>query len=301
MASGPSAVLDGLFTASPPAVSLLTAPGVLVPSTGDGRWMAGVAFEPIGCGLELDMSQAPADNIPYWWDCPDGNGATAETTLTSKTVDTDPDNVEARAWTAWVGYTCRPTASPEVQAEYDARLLQKLRACLPAIIERELWTGQVATAAGFPNPFLADGEANVIDAAPGEALGELEQTLAECGCGGRHMIHAQPRVVYDWMGDYSNAIQVSPDGSHLRTVMGTIVVPGSGYPGTSDAGAGGTTVADATVFGTGQVRVWLGAETVQRVGYDTVDQDDNSMVLRAEIPVLVTYDPCCIQQVTNVP
>lgn len=294
MAVGPAFNRSDLLPASPPALSLLRVPGVVFDGT-DERWLNGITFEPEGCNLQLDADTATAD-FPYWWECPPGgqNAVDANVTGGTKAIGDNPANVSAEPYWAWVGFACSAmdVGLPDRRAEVEARLRRRLEACLPAIVERELWTGQVSGFSGAETPFLADG-ASVDDLGSYgyvTALAEVEQALAECSCGGRHLIHVQPRVAAAWKSE--QLVELAPSRDHLLTAMGTVVVPGTGYPGTNP-GDVAASYSHSYIYGTGMVRVFLGTPTVGALDASTVSRDTNDVELRAERPVLAVFDPCC--------
>ena len=84
-------------------------------------------------------------------------------------------------------------------ADLQAQARRKFIAAEPRKIERELWTGDKAQAAGFPNNFLANA-ASVEDLGSKPlvyALAELTQYLAD-SIEGRGMIHCTPYLLSMW-------------------------------------------------------------------------------------------------------
>lgn len=302
--TGPAQGIVGLFPASRPAYNLLDAPGVLFdPAT--TRWINGASSEPDACNVPLDVDDAGEGDWPYWWDC--GSGSTAEDTLGAvsgftsgqgyKRVATSPELVEGDPVVLWGGYTCS-TLSLRNQSEDEvrARVLRKLQAVIPVAVERELWTAQVANAAGFSNPALTDVATltPINGSAPlgfVTALAELEQALADNGnISGRRIIHAQPRVVTAWRSQY--LVEPDPTGRYLVTGVGTIVVPGNGYPGSGSNLAAGN-YSHSWAYGTGQVRVLLGQPgPVDLISGAVMNRDLNDVIVRSEVEALVLFDPC---------
>lgn len=294
MAAGPASNRSDLFPASPPAISLLTVPGVLVPEAlRDERWINGISVDPEACNVSLDAETATAD-FPYWWEACGAATLPTEASIASKVIGTNPANIDAEAWFAWVGFACTAAQVATMADEVDARLRRKLQACLPSIVERELWSGQVATLQGASTPFLAeDGAVDEVSVSLGyiTALAELEQALAECTCGRRHMIHAQPRLVTLWRSE--DLVSLAPSRDHLLTELGTVVVPGTGYPGTSPTGLA-SSYSHTWAYGTGMVRVFTGRVTTTTADSSAVSRPTNDAEVRAETPVLSVFDPCCL-------
>ena len=116
------------------------------------------------------------------------------------------------------------------ERDFKGRALRLLENAQHQALEKEFWTGALATAKGWPNRFLAD--ANVTDLTPGGGppsvtRGQqiLQDALASCGFGGQGMLHVQPQTAPNLLG----ARRV---GNLLLDVFDNIVVPGVGYPGT---------------------------------------------------------------------
>lgn len=317
MAIGPNKNYDGLIPARPPRFSLLTVPGVIVteaekvagadPNDPNAarRWENGVSIEPETCSIDYDLDSATAD-YPYWWECPEGAGVSpvdANVNGTgTKSYSAPPSPLTFQPYTIHRGYSC---SAPDVIGRKDdamRRAARALEACTPGAVEHELWTGEVAYTAGWANPYLADpANATVISAAGYgfvTALAELEDALSECGCGGRHMIHAEPRVVTHWAS--RDLVHQTPDGQALETILGTTVVPGVGYPGSGraiggDAGEGAYN--SSVAFGSGLVRVFLGDVVSFFDDAGAIDRTDNDYVLRAERAAVAVFDDCCVRAV----
>lgn len=114
-------------------------------------------------------------------------------------------------------------------------------------VERELWTGTLAQAAGFTtNRWLARNVAgpggnpqavtqlNAGAATPPiRALGDLEMAIAAARSGGRSIIHATRLTVSYWVAAY---LLYRVGNTLLTIATDTVVVPGEGYPGTAPDG-----------------------------------------------------------------
>jgi hypothetical protein len=121
----------------------------------------------------------------------------------------------------------------------EGRARRLLEANLPLIVENELWTGARGTLAfGAYNPFLAQSGATVLNGGTAigflSALAELEQGLNDRS-NEDGTIHASSAVVTMWIAEH--AIVPSPSGRQLKTLLGTNVIVGTGYPSTGPAGA----------------------------------------------------------------
>lgn len=205
------------------------------------------------------------------------------------------------AWTPWVieaSVQCSTFGSAERLAEHHDRARRKLLAVQSKRLEHELWTGTLAQAQGWANGYLArTGTVDEIEggAAIGysTALSELEQAIADAYGGQRGMIHATHRTVTKWLKD--GVVRV--DGNLMTTGLGTIVVPGRGYDGSSPTGV--TTSADFDwAYATGIVEVWLGeidsfdARTPQESG--AVDYAGNEVTVTAYRAAAATFDGCLL-------
>ncbi len=119
------------------------------------------------------------------------------------------------------------------ERDFKGRALRLLENATPQAIERELWTGALAQAAGYPNNYLT-GPAT-IDVTPGSVpsvargLQILQDSLQQCGFGGQGMIHVQAQTA-------PNLLSVRRVGNLLLDLFDNIVVPGVGYPGTGPGG-----------------------------------------------------------------
>jgi len=273
--------------ASPRQVSLLSSV-ILNNETTDREWGNGITWRPDACS-------APTN--PYWWICPEGEGETAVAAYQTKALGEQAEVHRVRPFTIWTGYQCATFGFLAQEAEPRARRL--LEAKQSQILEKELWTGAVATLAGFPNDFL-DNAPTALGTFPiVRALAELEQAAAEVS--GVAVIHAQPRVVAAWASQY--LITPSPSGRQLRTAQGTLVIPGSGYTGSTQGSVASAT--ESAAFVTGMVAVFLGPVRVGSAD-ETSSRDNgagspadsdvitntNSLVVRAERTAAVLFDNC---------
>lgn len=302
MATGPGYAPTGLLPASSPPFSLLLAPRVRASTTERGagdRWQNGISLEAEPCSLNLDWGSGNEEDVPYWWTCGGTNAATvlqASSPTLGKAIADNDEALTAEPFIAWVGKKCSGLGMNVARtAEEESILLRRFEASLSAIIEHELWTGQVAQAAGLDdNMFLADSAAATnVGGNFGfvTALAELEQRLAESVSLGARMIHAQPRLVTAWAAE--KLVEMSPDRTHLRTQLGTVVVPGSGYDGTDPHGVAAS-YSHTYAYGTGQVKVFVGDPMVTRVDASSVKRSTNAVELRAEAAALILFNPCAL-------
>ena len=172
--------------------------------------------------------------------------------------------------------------------ERESRLLRLLDIASVKAAETELWNGAVTTdlesVAADRNRYLSDGNVTAVASGaaltPLRALAVLESALDACGLGNQGVIH-MPRGLATFLGG-----NLERDGDNLYTMGGTLVVAGSGYTVVS--------ATQAKMYGTGPVTMHLGAPTMVTANVaDYADTEKNTLVLRAERPVAVTWDGCC--------
>jgi hypothetical protein len=158
-------------------------------------------------------------------------------------------------------------------------------------LERVFWTGGSA-----PDPdsqYLAHPDAvelSTTAVTPGYGLALLEQAIADCGAGGRGMIHAPVGVASLWGAGGG----LSQEGPRLvAPARGNVVVAGAGYPGSGKTGAA-PAAGTAWAFATGMVQVRLGAIQIlpETLG-EALDRRTNELTYRAERSVSAVFDPCC--------
>jgi len=273
--------------ASPRQVSLLSSV-IVNQETTDREWGNGITWRPDAC--------APPDD-PYWWICPEGEGETAVAAYETMALGEQAEVHRVRPFTIWTGYQCSTFGFLAQEAEPRARRL--LEAKQSQILEKELWTGAVATLAGFPNDFLDNAPTALGTFGIVPALAELEQ--AASAVSGVAVIHAQPRVVAAWASQY--LVTPSPSGRQLRTAQGTLVIPGSGYTGITQASVPSAT--ESAAFVTGMVGVYLGPVRISSADETSsrdnsagspadsdVDTTVNTMVVRVERTAAVVFDNC---------
>jgi hypothetical protein len=132
------------------------------------------------------------------------------------------------------------------ERDFKGRAARLLKNASPQAIEREFWTGALATAMSWPNNYLTNS-ASYTDLTPGGgppsvARGQqiLQDYLASTGFGGQGMIHCQPQTAPSLL----NARRVGP---LLLDIFDNIIVPGTGYNGVA-AGVGTSAAGTAVMF-----------------------------------------------------
>jgi hypothetical protein len=128
--------------------------------------------------------------------------------------------------------------------DFKGRATRLVSLAAKAQIEREFWSGYLAIAGSYPNNYLTNNaDPAFIDLTPGGgppsvARGQqiLEDYLQQCGFGGQGMIHTQAQTAPNLL----SARLVDgprPGTQQLLSVLGNIMVPGSGYTGLGPANA----------------------------------------------------------------
>lgn len=272
------------------------------------------AFTPLNFGL-LSVVQAPPPADVHWlngvtWQdrCLVDMGATTYDECISVTGTAAPpepgakaDNVDqtlrgATPVTTYTEFDCSPVGNSEAQRIASDALAQSS----PWQVERAFWTG-VADGQDVVFPHLAadaqvlDVQDIVLQTAAGipvtgshdvaEGLGLLEGELADC-YGGAGVIHI-PRFAlptFQAWGLLDNRAGI------LKTTSGNLVAVGSGYPGTSPAGAAPDT-GTSWIYATGPVFAYTGEVKVLSVR-DSMDRAENTIRMIAERTYVLGFS-CC--------
>lgn len=284
----------------PPLISLVTSSRDALANGDetDGRWREGFEFRP------------EADKEPTIRDWCTGSGDNDHVPSSQPPQDL----VQTIPWMVEVEDDCSLFGFESI--DYIGRAERALAAATPKGVEREFWTGEVATNAGWPNLFLANSDAVDLTPTPGtavtlpEAFELLEDGLATCGAGLRGMIH-----VAAWSTPSYSLVR--NEAGLLLTPRGTIVVPGVGYLGTGPDGSDPSSDGNAWLYATGIVDVRLGEiEMFGQQGQSTVadgqwfdpassgfdperfapvlvDRTVNKLAVRARRMVAATWDGAC--------
>lgn len=249
------------------------------------HWRNGVQFQPTYCGEALNTASVcvtggvDKDPLP--------NGLTVR--------GADPFTVYAWLDCSPVGYT------PD---EWLTMTVDALRNNEAAAAERVFWTGEVEGGTVYPH-LAADTAVTETGVGPTvnlqtaasvvvtgavdivEAVGALEGAMAGC-YGGIPILHMTRETAAH--ADAHSLLR--REGGQLRTLLGSRVVAGLGYPGTAPDGAE-PAAGTAWMYATGAVKVWRGPiETTGRNPADWVGRATNDQVLIAERTMVFGWD-CC--------
>jgi hypothetical protein len=265
---GPTALLDG----QPPAPPLFTLFGAATSpdDVADDRWIGSFAAETYPCraGGVYDPS------------C----GGSA---LVRPSAAAPAGTPVVQPFVAQLVVACEDWAV----GSYD-RLRQRALAAFAAyeswFVEREFATGAAIPA----NPHLSMTSATTLNAAAATSvvngIALLEQAIANQG--GRGMIHVPAHIGYQ----LALSVGCSRDGSRLVTPLGTIVVPGQGYPGNAPDGAAPADAGKGWCYATGlaQARRAPNPTVLPDSIGEALDRTTGQVTLIVERPYAVTWDRC---------
>lgn len=274
-----------------PPYGLLTA--VEMRNPGDPHWQAGVEWQSVcgGGGNTYDEC--------VWLNSTTGS-ILAEPPAKSATADTSTWG--ATPFTVFEEIDCSPVGFIE---ESEKRVRDTLARNEQYKVEQIFWTGTVAGHTPAQYPHLASLETVRATEASGftvtlqnatttitgtglcaqAALGQLEDAFADCyrGVG---VIH----VPLSLIPYFDEAYLLHRDGKRLVTTNGNTVVAGSGYPGTSPAGA--VTAGHQWIYMTPPIFAYRGkVRTFPQES--TLDRGVNTVKAVAERNYLLGYD-CCL-------
>lgn len=238
----------------------------VAPPRGGTRWQNGVQWEALTCdpasGIALDCEEQASDF---------GFG------------DNEVPLGDANPFVVYGSFQCAPFGRTLEEAQSRATLHLLTRE--EQRVEQAFWTGDLDN-----SPTLIDGGSATslgTAVAPEDALGRLEDWIAN-NYGSEGVLHFTRGAALALV-----ALQlVEVKGNSLQTRIGTPVVAGAGYPGTSPAGAA---PAAGTSWGYASPAVFTYRSDIfdltSRRG-DLLDRGVNVMSNLAARTYLVGYDPC---------
>lgn len=161
---------------------------------------------------------------------------------------------------------------------FRARAAATFAAVESGALEEEFWTG-----AFLPdNPHLASADADVVTSgAVGlrEGLALLERAIAQTNRFGVIHMSAALAAAYSTLGGGAGVL--IPERGKLYTLLGTLVIPGSGYPGTSPDGEQSGTVEWA--YATGPVEILRSGDFIMPPNLvEAINREQNEIEYRAE-------------------
>lgn len=203
--------------------------------------------------------------------------------------EADPNNelVDTGAFTVYASIECASVGYTE--AEFRAQVERRLANGEQGAVEYALWTGLGADGGSLGIPNLVDDAVDVTagnDEDLASVIGALEDYAYRVqGYGNIAYIHAPVRVAEYFAADH----QLVKDGNVWKTVFGSIVVFGGGYPGTGPGGAAPPT-GGAYIYITGQTTVWRSADVFTYPVDQTLDRQTNQHFLLSEREYAVGFD-----------
>lgn len=270
-----------------PATSLSYEPPLhgLVDSTpeldfDDDRWQI--------AGTQM-RSEACAEISSWNGDCASWPGGVKPTLE----VGDAPEWFESVAHELYVEFTCS-TGGGTHHEELKAIAERQLELGSSKALEAELWLGtQGALYTPDEGQALQRGATTVTGTALdyNSGLAAAGQALANCGLGGRGVIHASPFVVGIWMD--GGQIREDDTGKLVTVARGDTIIVGSGYPGTGPDGEA-ITGNSAWIFATGPVAHKLGPINPLAITAEpVVNSSTNEVTVRAVRHGIAVFDPCC--------
>lgn len=205
-------------------------------------------------------------------------------------IPPNPAIVSAMPVELWAGDRC--TTTGWAARDFKGRATRGLLAVESKQLAKELWEGTQAQASGWPNRYLASGNAILMSAGPmgvKDALAAVEQGIAAFGNGQRGMVHCTRQM----------AIELSELGSTFRTAnnqiltyVGTVIVPDAGYTGTGPADQP-VAAGSQWIYGTLMVTVRRGPITVTPDTFaEATVRGTNLIEWRATRPAATSFPGC---------
>jgi hypothetical protein len=178
------------------------------------------------------------------------------------------------------------------EAEVTDRLRRLSEATESYGIARELWTGELAKAAGLPNPYLAKAPTVInggTPVSPKRGLGLLEEAIGDALMGQQAFLHcARAARPYLW--------ELVQQGNLLFTKIGNSIVCDAGYNGSApDGEAEDATDNVAWIYATGPVVVRRTPLTFYAAAdAEVIDTATNQRVRTASKLFSATFDPAAL-------
>jgi hypothetical protein len=254
---------------------------------GDQHWRNGVQYQPTYCGTALNTASIcvtggiakPA--LAGGWPIRGADPFTIHAWLDCSPVGYSPDEWRALTTAALVNNEAAAVEAVVATGAVTGGTVYPHLAANAAVVEGTAGLGQQVTLQTAAS-VVVTGTVDVV-----EAVGLLEGAMAGC-YGGIPVLHV-PRRAVAAMAAWGLIVR---DGPRLRTLAGSYVAAGLGYPGTAPDGstpASGT----AWFYATGAVKVWRSAvELTGTNPADWIGRARNDQTLIAERTYVVGWD-CC--------
>jgi hypothetical protein len=279
------------FTA--PQYGLLTSAGVTEVTPPGPQWKMGVVWEPL-CP-DVAGTYDPCTAV-----VPSGDGVTEAPAPVAKAPTFVHETQGATAFTAYAEIQCSAPGSWDQLPDWARLGLQRAE---EQFVENAFWRGVAQSANGSPvtvfphlaaNAELVDGgdllqpAATVVTAEPqlpAVGIGMLEQAMRDC-YPGQATLHV-PLRLGSVLAEHMNLVT---RGGTATTAAGSLVILGSGYPGTAPDGTSTPTV--TWVYATGPV-FYARDNAVQFSLRDSLDRSNNTVTVITERTYVVGFS-CCL-------
>lgn len=226
-----------------------------------GRWANGLTVAP-----------RPRGPLHTWETTRDGNGTA------TKVMDQGVgDAADFDALTVYLPVHCTGRGVAAALAAFEADAREAFAAFEPHLVEAIFWERELATADADT---LAAGAVTLKD-----GISLLEEAIGDTGEGG--VIHVGRRIGSRAAIDAG----LTADGPIMRTKLGTPVVIGAGYPGTSPDGDAPADADAGWAYATGPLEARRsGVEVVPGDTAAALDRGTNDYVILVERDYLVSWD-----------
>lgn len=231
--------------------------------------------EAAGGGIQYVPDTCVSDYLLYSVNCPPVSG--------SKTFFGIDAPVSGAPFSVITSYTCGSIGFSFTEVENRLRTRMALRE--QTAVEQRVWAGWNNSNGLGVMPGLFANAVNLgASSCLTQAVGLLEQALSDNGVVGG-IIHARPMLA-GYMAA-RHLVEHGP-GRILRTIYGTPVVFGDGYPGTDPAG-GGVTNTSEVMYATGRIMLWSGDTYVPPIP-ETMNRSTNQITALAEKPYVAAME-----------
>lgn len=179
-----------------------------------------------------------------------------------------------------------------------ARAQRKLLAVQSKVLEAEFWTGTKAISQGWTNnQYLRNATGLTVLGSGGpfgivDGLAALEQAIQDGSAWERGIIHCTAQLATHWVWQGLLKARPGPPGT-LMTELGTVVVVGSGYPGTGPQNINNPNRLE-WAYATPVPQIRLGEITYNQTDEDTVavDRSTNDRTIRASRFASIVMSGC---------
>lgn len=212
------------------------------------------------------------------WDPPGGCGTAtrwAECSGAVKPVDGPGTIPVFQPFAVVAGYRCSTLGAAEDPGRYARQAEEALDRHVSNQAEAELWGGSLALANAWDAPFLADGNATLINSGTAtaytSAFAQLLREMRACMGNRRGVLHMAADVAA--ILERVRLLRVNAATGAVESLFGDVVVAGGGYPG---GGAVANTVYTVTTTGSSNGTFTLtvtnpssgSTETTASIAYD---------------------------------